>query len=69
MASQVGAAGDRRQRGYRLIPVGIPHMHYGRLGDTPMVSGGEEAYKSVSNEARQEAGSALVTQRDGGSVL
>jgi hypothetical protein len=76
---------EPRQRGYRLIPVGIPHMHYGRLGDTPMFSGSAEAYKSVSNEARQEAGpgrgaridrrmrsttaSAIVTQREGGSVL
>jgi hypothetical protein len=76
---------EHRQRGYRLIPVGIPHMHYGRLGDTPMFAGGAEAYKSVSNQARPEArpareartdrptrsstGSALFTQREGGSVL
>ena len=69
MASQLGAAGAGRQRGYRLIPVGIPHMHYGRLGDTPMLPGGEEAYKSFNNEAGQETGSALVRQREGGSVL
>jgi hypothetical protein len=76
---------EQRQRGYRVIPIGIPHMHYGRLGDTPMFPGDGEAYKSGSNEARQDAGpareawtsrrarwstgSALGTQVDGGSVL
>jgi hypothetical protein len=76
---------ERRARGYRLIPVGIPHMHYGRLGDTPMLSGDAEGYKSGSNEARQGAGparqagatrrtqwsapNALVNHGDGGSIL
>ena len=68
MARQRGGEGDRRRPGYRLIPFGIPHLHYGRLGDTPMLPKGEEAYKSVSNEAGHEDGPAH-SQRDGGSVL
>ena len=61
--------GEARRPGYKRIPVGIPHMHYGRLGDTPMLSDDEGTYKSVSDEARPNDGATLVDQVEGGSVL
>lgn len=75
---------EHRQRGYRLIPVGIPHMHYGRLGDTPIGFHDTRAYNPGSNGERaswtREGGSgqsptatadrnALLTRSEGGLVL
>ena len=61
--------GDPRRPGYKRIPVGIPHMHYGRLGDTPMLSDDQGTYKSVSDDAQPKDGTARVDQVEGGTVL